>query len=64
MKHHDDGGITLSFWDGGVRLNMVDKGVRRGQPGESSEPRAFELFFPLAIGETWGVTKSGDVIIK
>ena len=64
VKHHDDGGITLSFFDGGVRLHMVDLKGLRGQPGESSEPRAFELFFPLAVGETWGVTKSGDIVIK
>lgn len=64
VKHHDDGGVTLSFWDGGVRLYMVDLEGRRGQPGESSLPTSFAFFTPLAIGETWSVNKKGDITIK
>jgi tetratricopeptide (TPR) repeat protein len=61
VKHHADGGVTLSFWHGGVRLHMVDMEGRNGQPGEGSQPGSFTLFFPLAIGETWGVNKAGEV---
>jgi len=61
VKHQDDGGITLSFWDGGTRLHMVDLEGRQGQPGESSEPGPFLFFHPLARGYTWGVAKSGIV---
>ncbi|MFV1959293.1 MAG: hypothetical protein ACC662_07755 [Planctomycetota bacterium] len=61
VKHNDDGGVTLSFWDGGVRLVMVDMEGRRGQPGESSQPGSFVFFHPLARGATWGVLKDGTV---
>ena len=61
VKHHDDGGITLSFWDGGVRLHMVDMEGRQGQPGEASEPGPFVFFDPVARGYVWGVTKAGLV---
>jgi len=61
VKHHDDGGITLSFWDGCTRLAMVDLTGLQGQPGERSEPHPFALFHPLARGYTWGVTKDGVV---
>ena len=61
VKHHDDGGITLSFWDGGVRLHMVDMEGLQGQPGERSEPGPFDFFDPVARGYVWGVTKGGLV---
>ena len=61
VKHHDNGGITLSFWDGGVRLAMVDLIGRNGQPGESSERGSFVFFDPVARGHVWGVTKDGSV---
>ena len=61
VKHHDNGGITLSFWDGGVRLTMVDMTGKNGQPGESSERGSFVFFDPVARGHVWGVTKDGIV---
>ena len=61
VKHHDDGGITISFWDGCAGLYMVDLTGLKGQPGESSEPRSFAFFHPIARGYTWGVAKSGIV---
>lgn len=63
VKHHADGGITLSFWDFGVRLHMVDLTGRRGQPGEASAPAWLVHFHPLARGETWGVDRLGNVTI-
>ena len=64
VKHAENGGVTLSFWDGGVRLTMVDMEGRKGQPGEASQPDHLALFCPLAIGETWGVNKKGEVTVK
>ena len=61
VKHHADGGITLSFWDGGVRLTMVDMRGLDGQPGESSERGAFVFFDPIPRGYSWCVTKKGRV---
>ncbi len=63
VKHHGDGGITLSFWNRGVRLHMIDMTGRESPPGESSTPRGFLLFHTLARGETWGVNKAGGVVI-
>jgi len=62
--HGECGGITLSFCDTGVGLAMIDLTGRRGQPGESSQPRSWQFFYLLAPGETWSVTKTGVVSVK
>ena len=64
VKHWDGGGITLSFCGTGVALTMVDLTGRNGQPGESSQQQPWQLFYLLAPGETWGVTKKGIVSVS
>ncbi len=64
VKHVDDGGITVAYFDRGVALVMLDLRGNMGQPGEASEPGPFQFFTPLAEGETWGITKAGTIIVK
>ena len=64
VKHVDDGGITIAYFDRGVALRMLDLVGNKGQPGESTHPAPFQFFTPLAKGETWGITKAGTIIVK
>jgi len=63
VKHHDDGGVTLSFFRGTVALAMIDPEGTKGQPGERTFPSPFRAFYYVGKGETWGVTKTGVVTI-
>jgi hypothetical protein len=62
-EHHwNGGGITLAFYDQGVALRMIDPTGRNGQPGDGA-PRHWSVFYLLAPGETWSVTKKGVVSV-
>ena len=64
-KYHEDGGVTLGFWNFAVGLYMIDPEGCRVQPGESSSGPSGELaYYFLARKEKWTVTKRGVVAIK
>jgi hypothetical protein len=63
VRHWAGSGITLSFCGTGVSLAMIDLTGRNGQPGESSQQGPWQLFYVLAPGETWSVTKKGVVSV-
>lgn len=56
-------GVTIGFHGHQVMLRAVDLTVRHGAPGGSPYPSAAWALYPLAPGETWGVTKVGVVTI-
>lgn len=62
-EHHwRSGGVTLSFYDAGVALRMVDPTGLDGIPGDGA-PGEWSVFYLLAPGETWSVTKKGVVSV-
>lgn len=64
VHHWNDGGITLAFCGAGVGLVMIDLTGLNGQPGDSSQGGSpWEIFYLLAPGETWSVTKKGVVSV-
>jgi hypothetical protein len=65
VKYQAHGGVTLSFRGAAVRLEMLDLVGNRAQPGEQrSGPACFQLYYHLAPGETWDVTRRGVVEIR
>jgi hypothetical protein len=63
QRHWDDGGVTVALAGWAVALRIVDFEGLRGQPGERSRPSKARAFYPLAEGETWGVSKNGVVTV-
>ncbi len=64
MKHWHEDGVAVSFFHQFVCLRMIDMTGRRGGPGGSNEASHAWAFYPLAIGETWGVMKDGTITIR
>ncbi len=63
VLHWNDGGITLALCGPGVSLAMIDLRGLDGQPGDSAQAGPWDLFYLLAPGETWSVTKKGVVSV-
>ncbi len=59
-----DGGLTLTFRGPGVNVNNVDPSGGDGLAGANPVPAAWQFFYVLAEGETWSMTRRGEVSIK
>ena len=64
VKHWAEDGVTVSFFHESVNLRMIDMKGGRGGRGERSHASHVWAFVPLAVGETWAVTKGGTATIS
>jgi hypothetical protein len=64
VKHHADGGVTVSFHRWSVGLAMIDPTGLSGQPGEGSHRSLARAFYLVGKGETYALLKDATVTIQ